>query len=87
MAGRENEKDIEYPAELTFKSVFRSSSNARSQIEDVLSDQGLKATVKDRESSRGKFISFTITASFPSAESLRHTCDRIASINGFMTMF
>ncbi len=83
----QNERKIDYPAELTFKSVFRKGNHIINSLYEVLDSCNIKGTIAQKESSGGKFISFTLTAVFPSDEMLKNICDKIASIDGFMTMF
>ncbi|MFC1670890.1 DUF493 family protein [Spirochaetota bacterium] len=81
------EKNINYPTEIIFKSVFRSSSDTMGNIKKVLDRRGIQGEVTGRPSRNGTFISYTITAVFPSNETLNETCTSISSLNGFMTMF
>jgi len=80
-------RDIDYPAELVFKSVFRNRDDILGEIESSLSEIGIDATIRIRESGKSTFISYTIRAVFSSDEELKKACDRISSIEGFMMMF
>lgn len=80
-------KEINYPAELVFKSVFKNSGDVLLEIEAVLTELGIDAAIRMRESGKSKFISYTIRAVFSSDDELKCVCDRISSISGFMMMF
>lgn len=82
-----NEKEITYPAECTFKAVFRSSEKTEELIAAVLEGQNIRATINRRASSNGKFISYTITGEFPSREMLHETCQQVSKLQGYMTLF
>lgn len=81
------EKQIIYPAEITFKSIFRSNGDTVDSINGILRESDIEGTVTRRESDKGTFISYTITATFQSDEMLVSVCDRIATLKGFMSMF
>jgi len=80
-------KDIQYPAELTFKSVFKNRTDVLVEIEESLSVAGIKGSIMYKESSNSKFVSYTIRAVFTSDTELQETCLRISTIEGFMMMF
>ncbi len=81
------EKDIKWPSEIQFKSVFRNKPYIMESIQSVLSENEINATIDGKESSNGKFVSYTITATFASDENLKNICSKISSIEGYMTMF
>jgi putative lipoic acid-binding regulatory protein len=80
-------KDIDYPAEITFKSVFTCRNDLHEVITTLLVEQELDARVNHRPSRNSKFISFTITAEFKSDSHLEQVCSCISSIDGFIMMF
>ena len=81
------EKEVTYPSEVTFKSVFRSQSYTLESIKTVLAEHCPDAKVTAKESKGGKFTSYTVTAEFPSEEVLQSICESIASLEGYMTLF
>ena len=80
-------KEIIYPAEIVFKAVFRNRPYTMETIKSIVSENTTGGSVTSRESSGGKFISYTITATFASEEVLNATCSSIVMIEGFMSMF
>ncbi len=78
---------VQYPSEVTFKSVFRNGGRTHESIISIIREYGLDATVDNRASREGKFISYTISGVFPSEEVLTTVCQRIASLELYMTMF
>ncbi len=76
-----------FPTEITFKVIFRQGPHIRDMIRNVLSEKGLEGDIQDTESRKGTFISYTITAVFPSEEILQSTCSLLSGLNGFITMF
>lgn len=77
----------DFPVEITFKVICRNMPDLRGMIRNLIDEHRLKPEISERESSGGRFISFTITALFPSEEVLNSICSRIASLNGVLTMF
>ena len=84
---KENDKKINFPAQMTFKAVFRNRPYIIDSIKSVLSENDINGEVLLKESKEGKFISYTINAYFPSNEMLESICNKISSLEGFMTMF
>ena len=82
-----SQKEIIYPSEITFKAIFRNNKIEVSDLERLLSENNLNGEISFRESRKGKFISYTVTAVFPSDESLDYICSCVASFDGFMSMF
>jgi len=80
-------KEIIYPAEIVFKAVFRNRPYILDTIKNIVSENTTDGKVTSRESSGGKFISYTITATFVSEDILNATCSSIVMIEGFMSMF
>ena len=79
-------KEIQYPAEITFKSVFALNPDLHEIIAALLVEHGVDGQVTHKPSRNSKFISFTITAVFSSETHLNEVCARIASIQGFIMM-
>jgi putative lipoic acid-binding regulatory protein len=79
--------EIIYPRVMAFKAVFRAGDNILPEIQRALRDNSMEGIITARESSGGKFISFTIEAEVPSAEILESLCGAVAEIKGFMSLF
>jgi putative lipoic acid-binding regulatory protein len=79
-------KEIKYPAEITFKSVFTHDPELFSLIAAVLADHGVDGNVTHKQSKKSSFISFTVTADFKSEEHLNDVCCSISAIRGFIMM-
>lgn len=86
MAG-EHHNSSEFPREITFKAVFHSSPFARAQILNACTEQEIIAEIMERDSRKGKFTSYTVTAVFADENTLNDVCGRITQIEGFITMF
>lgn len=84
---KSQERHIEYPAKLTFKAVFRNVPHTADSIRSILTASELEGSVTMKESSGSKFISYTVTAVFPSATMLNDICGRVAGLEGYMTLF
>ncbi|MCL1865693.1 MAG: DUF493 domain-containing protein [Spirochaetes bacterium] len=80
-------KEIPYPAEMVFKVVFRNAPYTIDIIRNIVHEHSSNGNVTSKESSGGKFISYTITSTFDSADSLNTACSKITMIDGFMSMF
>ena len=80
-------KEINYPAEIIFKSIFRNRPYTLESIRSILAEGLIAGEVAHRESSGGKFISYTVTAVFPSEEMLNSVCSKITTLEGYMSMF
>lgn len=76
-----------FPTEIIFKAVFRNFPFVRENILQTCAESGIDATITERASKNGTFISYTITATFPNENTLRIVCTRIGELEGFMTMF
>jgi putative lipoic acid-binding regulatory protein len=82
------EKNIEFPAELTFKAIFRNNPHTGDSIKNIVLEQGASNLILEKKaSSNGNFISYTITAEFPSNETLNRICSMVSGLEGFMTLF
>ncbi len=79
--------NIDFPEEITFKTIFRGTEEVRHNIDSLLNELNLKGTIAEKSSSKGKFISYTIVAVFPSNEVLQNLCNRISALEGFMNIF
>ena len=80
-------KEIIYPADIIFKAVFRNTPYTIDTIKNIVHEHSSNGNVTSKESSGGKFISYTITSTFHSEDSLNLTCSKITMVDGFMTMF
>jgi len=80
-------KEIIYPAEIIFKAVFRNAPHTIDTIRNIVHEYSTNGHVTSKESSGGKFISYTITSTFSSEDSLNTTCSKISMVDGFMSMF
>jgi hypothetical protein len=80
-------KEIAYPAEITFKSVFHIQPDLDVILASILDEQGITGEITHRPSRNNKFVSYTITADFESEPLLEEVCKRIVAIQGFIMMF
>jgi len=80
-------KEIIYPAEIIFKAVFRNAPYTIDTIRNIVHEHSTNGNVTSKESSGGKFISYTITSTFLSEELLNLACSKITMVDGFMSMF
>ncbi len=80
-------KEITYPAEITFKSVFYLRQDLHDAITALLAEHGLDAQIDHRPSRNSTFISYTITAEFDSESHLERVCACIATVDGFVMLF
>lgn len=77
----------DFPTEIIFKAVFRNLPFVRESIVQICAESGIEAAVTERPSKHSTFISYTVTAVFPSDEVLQMLCGRIGALEGFMMMF
>lgn len=82
-----HKKEILYPSEIVYKAVFRNTPYIHDTIKNVIHEHGINVVVTAKESSGGKFISYTITAVFHSEDDLNASCTKVAMLEGFMSMF
>jgi len=82
-----DKKTISYPTELTFKAILRDRPNTLDSIKAILIEEKIEGSVNTASSKTNKFISYTITAVFPSDECLNRVCSKITTLDGYMTMF
>jgi len=81
-------KKIIYPTEVMFKSVFRNRPYTMDSIRNILAEHSIpEGKVSAKESSGGKFISYTVTGIFHSEDHLNSICTKITMIEGFMSLF
>jgi len=80
-------KEIQYPSEIVFKAVFRNMPYTMDVIKNIIHEHADSVNVTSRESSGGKFISYTVTAIFQSEERLNSSCTQITMTEGFMMLF
>jgi putative lipoic acid-binding regulatory protein len=79
-------KEIKYPAEITFKSVFTHYPDLHEVIIGILAEHGITGEILHKPSKNDKFVSYTITAQFGSESHLNEVCSRLSSIQGFILM-
>ena len=82
-----SERKIDYPAEITIKTVFRTGFQSSGSVESLLKDINIECDIDFRKSSGERFTSFTITAVYRSSGELDLACRRISELEGFMTLF
>jgi len=80
-------KEIIYPAEIVFKAVFKNAPYTMDTIKNIVHEHSVNGNVTSKESSEGKFISYTVTSTFLSEDLLNLTCTKITMVDGFMSMF
>jgi len=79
-------KEILYPSEIIFKAVFRNRPYIFDTLKNIVHENAVNGAVVSKESSGGKFISYTVTATFQSEDVLNSTCTQITMIEGFMML-
>jgi len=82
-----NKKEVNYPADVVFKAIFRNKEFTHETLQVLLSENGINGNVDYRESSTGKFISYTITGNYPSEDILNSICTKVTMVEGFMSLF
>ncbi len=82
-----NKKVIDYPAEIVFKAIYRNKPYTMDCIKTILHENERNGHVSSKESSGGKFISYTITAVMDSEDQLNKICTEVTMLEGFMSMF
>ncbi len=82
-----NKKEIDYPAEIIFKSIFRNREDHSSNLEEILNEYQVEGSISRKPSRNGRFMSYTIQGTFPSDDILNTVCTRISSLSGYMMMF
>jgi len=80
-------KEIIYPSEIVFKAVFRNMPYTMDIIKNIIHEHADNVNVTSKESSGGKFISYTVTATFKTEEKLNSSCTQITMTEGFMMLF
>ncbi|MCX7679854.1 MAG: hypothetical protein N2316_11650 [Spirochaetes bacterium] len=53
----------------------------------MCAESGINATLTERMSKNYTFVSYTVSAIFPSEDILKMLCARIGNLEGFMLMF
>lgn len=81
------EKEIDYPAEITFKTIIRNNPYTIDSLKSIMGENEIDAEIKEQPSKAGKFISYTVTAEFKSDEELNKICTLVSQIEGFMNLF
>lgn len=87
MNNTNNQEAPEFPREITFKIVFYNEPNLIQTIKSCINETELLYELSDKISANGKFISFTVSAEFPSEEILSDLCTNLKSIEGYKMMF
>ena len=78
--------ELEFPREITFKTVFRTGHYTRESISCCLTEYSLNCEISERPSEKGNFISFTVTAHYPDETTLNDVCSAIKCLDGYMMM-
>lgn len=76
----------EFPREITFKAVFRTSDFVSESVRVLLSEKLETFSLSEKTSGGGKFISFTVSAHFECEEKLNALTGSVSSIEGFTLM-
>ncbi|HQO00743.1 MAG TPA: DUF493 family protein [Spirochaetota bacterium] len=77
----------DFPTEIMFKAVFRNNAATIHVIREIMEEKGIDAEISLRESKKATFVSYTVTAVFPSEEVLQETCRALSLVDGFFTLF
>ncbi len=77
----------DFPTEIIFKAVFRNVPFVHESIAQICAEAGLNVAISERASRNSNFVSYTVTAVFPSEAMLNMICGRIGELEGFMMMF
>lgn len=77
----------DFPTEITFKVICKNLGHIEGRLRSVMSGFDLQADIGGRTSRKSTFISYTVTAVFPSDEVLQRALEMISAIDGVMTMF
>lgn len=80
------QKEEEFPREITFKVVFRTKTEPLETIKSCLIEHELEYTLTEKISGKSSFISYTISAHYESEALLDNVCQAVASIDGYMMM-
>ena len=81
------EKKIVYPAEIIFKAIFRQKDYTDISIKNILAESGINGRIEYKHSKEKNFISYTITGVFSSEKTLTGVCNKISTLDGYMTLF
>ncbi len=81
------ENTIDFPAECTFKAVFRSREKTEASISNLLGENNIEGSITAKESKNGKFISYTVTARYDNEDQLQEICRQVSALQGYMTLF
>jgi hypothetical protein len=77
----------EFPADITFKAVYRNLPFILDVVRNIFSENGITPRIETKMSRTSKYISFTFTAHFQSEVQLNKVCGDISGVEGFTTMF
>ncbi len=81
------EKEIDFPAEITFKTIIRNSPHTLDSLKSLMTANEIDANIREQPSKAGKFISYTVTAEFKSNDELNKVCTLVSQVDGFMNLF
>jgi hypothetical protein len=87
MTDNPERKTMHYPMKITFKAIFRNGPTQIERIRGILTQNGIEPAITGNPSRYGTFISFTVSAVFPSDEVVDLVCGEITRIDGYMSMF
>jgi len=82
-----SETTIDFPAECTFKAVFRNREETETSIRHLLGEKNLKGSITGKKSKNGKFISYTVIARYDTEDQLQEICRQVSALQGYMTLF
>ena len=77
----------DFPTEITFKAVFRNNPDTIHILHEIMGERDIDAAITVRESKKSTFVSYTVTAVFPSEEVLQGACRAVTLVDGFFTLF
>jgi putative lipoic acid-binding regulatory protein len=84
----ETHKELpQFPTEITFKAIFQNTPLLEEIFKNLFAENNLFPSISSKQSSHSKYISYTFTSVFQSEEQLYKVCRKIASVQGFTTMF
>lgn len=82
-----SENTIDFPAECTFKAVFRDREETETSINYLLGENDIEGSITAKKSKNGKFISYTVIARYDNEDQLQEICRQVSALQGYMTLF
>ncbi len=76
-----------FPTEITFKAIYKNGPSIVESVANTLREFQPDHEIRSTPSRNHKFVSFTITALFPTEEHLTRLCNALSALHGFTTMF